>query len=87
MKMPYEKPMMAIERYELTQSIATCETKIGFNSAACVKKDPDATPQMKDFAWSDGWFNSDCADGYVVTPGDGEDFLCYHTNANAAFSS
>ncbi|MBR5126534.1 MAG: hypothetical protein IKU68_07350 [Oscillospiraceae bacterium] len=86
MRMPYEKPMMAIERYELTQTIASCATKIGFLDSDCVKNDPEATDQMKSFAW----------DGFFTEPGgciefaegmDGFDSICYHTNVNAAFNS
>lgn len=83
---PYEKPMIAIEYYELTQTIASCATKIGFLNSECVKNDPDATPQMKDFAYS-GWFTEagNCASFAVGM--DGFDSICYHTNANAAFNS
>ena len=85
MKKQYIKPMIAVEYYELTQSIASCAIKIGFVSSDCVKKDPDATPHMKEMAWSE-WF----IEGHCVVPAvdmDPEDGLCYHTNANAAFNS
>lgn len=84
MRMPYEKPMMAIERYELTQTIASCATKIGFLNSACVLKDPDAPPEMKDLA-DIGFFNDGCD---MMPEGmDGQDGLCYHTSANTAFNS
>lgn len=86
MKMPYEKPMMAIERYELTQTIASCATKIGFLSSECVKNDPDATNQMKDLAWSGFFTDVNNCDDYPEGM-DEFDSICYHTNANAAFSS
>ena len=85
MKKTYTKPEMAIEYYELTQTIASCATKIGFMSSDCVKKDPDATKQMKDLAWS-GLFNSGDCENYPEGM-DSFDSICYHTNANAAFSS
>lgn len=85
MKIPYEKPMMAIERYELTQTIASCATKIGFLDSDCVKNDPDATNQMKDLAWS-GFFTDGNCDAFAQDM-DGFDSICYHTNASAAFSS
>lgn len=86
MKMVYEKPMMAVEYYQLTQAIAACSTKIGFLSSDCVKNDPDATSGMKDLAW-DGWFadTANCED--AVSSESGDDKICYHTNAKAAFSS
>ena len=79
------KPLVSVERYELTQAIASCKTKIGFLNSECVEKDPDATPQMKDFA-AVGWFNEGyCGESAVGM--DGYDSICYHTNANAAFNS
>lgn len=87
MKKKYTAPIIAIEHYEVTQSIANCSTKIGFMGSECVKEDPDATEKMKDLAWS-GYFNSsvnDCKD--FPTGMDEYDSICYHTSANAAFSS
>lgn len=85
MKKQYEKPMAAIEYYQLTQSIASCATKIGFLNSECVKNDVNATDQMKDLAWAN-WF----VEGYCAEYGvgmDKYDSICYHTNANAAFNS
>ena len=76
--------MIAVEYYELTQSIAACSLKIGFLDSTCVQKDPDATPHMKEMAWSD-WFVEKCA--FSAVGMEDEDGLCYHTNANAAFNS
>ena len=85
MKKKYMAPAIAIERYELTQSIAGCSTKIGFLNSACVEKDPDATPEMKDLAGF-GFFTDSKCDLSAVGM-DSNDGICYHTNANAAFSS
>ena len=85
MKKTYMAPAIAIERYELTQSIAACSIKIGFLSSDCVKKDPDATDQMRDLAWT-GFFTDNKCDLSAVGM-DGNDGICYHTNANAAFRS
>ena len=85
MKKQYEKPMLAVEYYMLSQSIAACITKIGFLDSGCVIKDPDATKKMKDLA-DIGYF----ADGACTTPPynmDDYDSICYHTNVNAAFNS
>lgn len=85
MKKQYEKPMLAVEYYQLSQSIATCETKINLNTSDCVIKDPDATKQMKDLAYSDYFVEGVCVD-YPIGM-DGNDSICYHTNASAAFTS
>ena len=87
MKKTYTKPLLAVEHYELTQTIATCTTKIGLLSNTCVANDPDSTPQMKNFA-KIGWFtdSTNCPNGYPEGM-DGADKICYHTNINAAFNS
>lgn len=85
MKKQYEKPMLAVEYYMLSQSIAACATKIGFLDSACVKNDPDATSQMRDLAWS-GYFVQGSCEEYPEGM-DNYDSICYHTNANAAFNS
>lgn len=86
MKKAYQTPEMAVELFELTQSIASCETKIGLLDSGCVIGDENSTNQMKDFAYA-GWFLSSgkCTDH--AEDMDGFDGICYHTNANAAFSS
>ncbi|MDD6175792.1 MAG: hypothetical protein PUC59_08565, partial [Firmicutes bacterium] len=61
MKKQYEKPMLAVEYYMLSQSIAACATKIGFQNSECVIKDPDATNTMKDLASSDYFVEVACA--------------------------
>ena len=89
MKKKYMAPAIVIERYELTQSIAGCSTKIGFLNSACVEKDPDATPDMKDLAGIGFFTDSGNGKGCLYFPVgmDANDGICYHTNANAAFSS
>lgn len=85
MKKKYVTPSIAIEHYELTQSIASCETKIGFLDSDCVKKDPDSTNQMKNLAWSEYFTEGACTE-YPFGM-DEYDSICYHTNASAAFNS
>lgn len=85
MKKEYSAPVIAVEHYELTQAIAACETKIGFTNSECVIKDPDATKQMKNLAYAEYFVEGSCNE-YPVGM-DGKDSICYHTNANAAFSS
>lgn len=90
MKKTYTKPLLAVEHYELTQTIASCATKIGFLDSQCVKNDIHATNHMKDLAWS-GFFaqGSDAHKGCdMFSDGtDPYDGICYHTNINAAFNS
>ena len=86
MKKQYEKPMIAVEQYVLSQTIASCATKIGFLSSDCVKKDPDATDQMRDLAYSGFFTDSINCEDYPVGM-DEFDSICYHTNTNAAFNS
>lgn len=85
MKKQYEKPMLAVEYYQLSQSIAACETKINFQSSECVIKDPDATNKMKDLAYSNFFVDSVCSESALGM--DDYDSICYHTNASAAFTS
>ena len=85
MKKRYVTPIITVEHYELTQSIAACETKIGFLDSDCVKNDPDATNQMKDLAWV-GFFTDGSCEVYPEGM-DGSDSICYHTNTNATFNS
>lgn len=85
MKRQYEKPLIAIEHYELTQSIAACSRKIGFLNSQCVINDPDATTQMKSLAAANWFTNGYCAKS--VIEGSDENGICYHTNLNSAFNS
>ena len=84
-KKQYEKPMLAVEYYMLSQSIAACATKIGFQNSECVIKDTDATNKMKDLAY-DNYFVEGACSAYPIGMAD-YDSICYHTNANAAFTS
>lgn len=90
MKMKYEKPLVAVERYELSQAIAGCVFKIGPNGTnSCIRTDPDTPPIIKSRA-NDGYFaDNTCLPmgSFMVTPGTQFDGICYHTNANAIFPS
>lgn len=91
MKKTYTKPLLAVEHYELTQTIASCATKIGFFDSACVLSDPQSTNQMKDFAKIGFFAQSTIADkgscSMTAQGMDGFDSICYHTNINTAFNS
>lgn len=87
MKKHYEKPLVAIEYFELTQTIASCNIKIGFLDRLCVLQDPDTPGSMRDMA-KNFYFTSG-ADGCMksVVSGSTDDGICYHTSANSAFNS
>ncbi len=83
----YEKPMVLVDRFELTQTIAACVTKIGFVNSDCVFKDADSPIDAKRLAYA-GWFTAgNCGDKYVITGMASNDGICYHTSTNAMFSS
>lgn len=85
MKKPYEKPMIAIEYYSLTQSISSCSgIKINFINADCVLKDPDSTNEMKNWAYRFGFLSDACR---IDMSGYKSDTVCYHTSINPAFTS
>lgn len=85
MKEKYVAPTISIEHYELTQSIAACATKIGAFDSACVSSSPNAPGEMKDLANAFYFSSGYCLN--VATGTSGTDGICYHTSANAAFSS
>lgn len=86
MKRKYVVPVISIEHYELTQSIASCATKIGFKNSECVKNDPDAPAGMKDIAHEGYFISLACTEEWVENKNN-YDIICYHTNAQAAFTS
>lgn len=88
MKMKYEKPLVAVERYELSQSIASCAIKVGPNgSNGCIINNSENLGAMGSLAYV-GYFTS-VTGGCTMVPSIGQDFsgVCYHTQANAAFVS
>lgn len=85
MKKPYQKPMLAVEHYSLTQSISSCVgIKINAINADCVRNDPDSTNMMKNWAFRGGFLSGACQ---LDMTGYQEDGICYHTSINAAFTS
>ena len=88
MKLKYEKPLAAVERYELSQSIAGCITKIGPNgSNSCIRTDPDTPPQMRQMAIA-GWFaDYTCDPDCIAQEGDRFNGICFHTQNAATFQS
>lgn len=88
LKKKYEKPLVAVEHYELSQAIAGCLIKIGPNgSNTCIRTDRDTPAAMRSAA-NDGWFaDSTCLPISIAYPGQTFDGICYHTQASAAFPS
>lgn len=86
MKKKYQKPMAAVEFYKLSQSIAACAIKINLLSNSCVVNDPDAPVEMRSVAYAyPEYFSTDC-DTHFHNIQD-NDSLCFHTQANATFTS
>lgn len=84
MKRTYEKPLLLVERFELTQMLSSCSVMIGLNDNKCVLADADATQRMKSAALI-GYFLGGCGNVYLGQ--DGEDGMCYHVANNMVFSS
>ena len=89
MKMKYEKPMVAVDFYQLTQSIAGCTIKVNYTNSGCFLESPNATGQLKSYAAIGFFVDGDCM--ISVVPGttyDGvNDGICIHTNASGALLS
>ena len=88
MKIKYEKPLVAVERYELSQAIAGCVIKIGANGTRnCILADADTPPAMRSDAHLGRFADSTCLPYNQVVVGERFDGICYHTQASATFPS
>lgn len=94
MKRRYQKPMMAIERYALTQTIASCSgIKIASSTPGQmptqqdILNDPDVTNAMRNWIRRGGFLGVDLGCRVSVIGQTDSDGVCYHTNINAAFNS
>ncbi|MBQ9762434.1 MAG: hypothetical protein IJV82_05080 [Oscillospiraceae bacterium] len=93
MKKCYEKPMVQVEYFSLTQAIAACPgIKIkGVGSSQDVLDDSDATEYMKSYAKAFGFLSSgNCLrvmDGFAEPGGSGGNTICYHGPVVSAFLS
>lgn len=91
MKKKYQKPIVCVEHYSLTQSIASCTgIKIranGIPGRADVLADPDATNTMKNLARIGGFLEGGAGCVNNLSSYVDKDGVCYHTNINAAFNS
>lgn len=86
MKMKYEKPMVAVDHYKLSQSIAGCAFKVNNADSACYLRDPDVPAVIKSFAASN-WFTADGNCAIQAKAGQTYDGICYHTQANGGNGS
>ena len=84
MKKAYRKPQFLVENFALTQQIAKCSAvRISSTDRTCVFKDPDSSPEMKQFAAAGG-FMGGCDWQPTYQSGDG---LCYFSNMHMVFAS
>ena len=87
MKKTYEKPMVAIDRYKLSQAIAGCSAiKVGLESSSCFMKDPDVPAITKAYA-ANGWFTANGECKIQTVSGVSYDGICYQTQVNGALPS
>lgn len=94
MKKSYVKPLLSIEYYALTQSIASCSgIKIASStpgqlpSREDIIADPDATEAMLNALRSGGFLGTEYGCRRSMIGRTDTDGVCYHTNINAAFNS
>lgn len=86
MKMRYEKPLVAVDHYKLSQSIAGCAYKVNYMDSGCFLGDPDVPAVIKSFAAS-GWFTAEGSCVVQAKAGETYDGICYHTQANGVNGS
>lgn len=85
MKKKYERPVIEMEHFQLTQQIASCgAVKINLTNGACVLASPSATEELRRLALA-GFFMEGC--DMIATGMEDSDGVCVMTNVNVAFSS
>ena len=86
MKKQYERPVIEMEDFQITQQITSCGSmKINALSAECVLESRFATAQMRRLALAGSFLDNSCAKSVVgMDVGDG---ICVMTNVNVAFTS
>lgn len=78
----YTKPIVLVERFSLSETLASCNTyRVNFKSAQCIL-DSDCPKEWKELAW-----NTYFMDGYCEGPQPDEGAVCYFTSTNMAFTS
>lgn len=86
MKKKYEKPLVAVDHYKLSQSIAGCAYKVNNMDSACYLRDPDVPAVIKSFAASN-WFTAEGNCVIQAKAGQTYDGICYHTQVNGVNGS
>lgn len=87
MKLKYEKPLIAVEHYALSQAIAACSIQVGYNDNICMANDEDVPPVMQDLAYAGVFGEGRCVPGMESLGCDEYDGVCYHTSVNLLFCS
>lgn len=95
MKMKYQKPMVSVDQFKLSQAIAGCGFNVGFTDSLCFltsKETPAATKALAAL----GYFTPDGCDLVInagVTfdehgnPSNNYDGICIHTQVNGGVTS
>ncbi len=85
MKKAYNKPIVLMESFGVTQMLTNCTLKIGFADAMCVLNDENSTHNMLNLAVFGTFTANECAEYPQNT--DNDEGVCYHTSVNLAFTS
>lgn len=86
MKAKYQKPMVAVDLYKLSQAIAGCSIKVNYNSSLCYLTDSSVPPALVGYA-AEGWFTAEGACVKKAEDGQVFDGFCYHTQGNGVSTS
>lgn len=79
----YTKPIVLVERFSLSETLASCNTyRVNFKDAQCIL-DSDCPDKWKEFAIGGYFMNGYCGEGQQPDEG----AVCYLTMANMAFTS
>lgn len=82
----YEKPAVLVERFSLSESLASCSTyRVNFLDANCVTAREDSLPPEMIYLATSGYFMSGYGCEPDKRPTDGA--VCYFTSTNMAFTS
>jgi hypothetical protein len=95
MKMKYEKPMVAVDQFKLSQAIAGCSISVGFTDSLCFLTSNEVPAATKNLA-AMGYFTADGC-GMIIdagitfdkngNPTNNYDGICIHTQVNGAITS
>ncbi len=87
MKLKYEKPIVVLERYALSQGIASCDMVAGPSGNYYCFPNGNVSDKAVDW-WLQGTFVSkELGCNNVINQGQDYDGICYHTSINTVFIS